>query len=53
LQGAVRKDIADMEGIRLSREASERFAAALIDPPDLAPAMQRAFAHHAALVKPV
>jgi uncharacterized protein (DUF1778 family) len=53
LQEAVRKDIADMEVIRLSREASERFAAALIDPPDLAPAMQRAFTRHAALVKPV
>lgn len=52
LQDAVRKDIADMEVMRLSREASDRFAAALIDPPDLAPAMQRAFAHHAALVKP-
>lgn len=52
LQDAVRKDIAEMEIIRLSREASDRFAAALIDPPDLAPAMRRAFAHHAALVKP-
>jgi uncharacterized protein (DUF1778 family) len=52
LQDAVRKDIADTEIMRLSREASDRFAAALIDPPDLAPAMKRAFAHHAALVKP-
>lgn len=52
LQEALRKDIADMEVIRLSREASDRFAAALIDPPDLAPAMKRAFALHAALVKP-
>jgi len=51
LQEAVRKDIADMELTRLSREASDRFAAALIDPPDLAPAMKRAFAHHRALVK--
>jgi uncharacterized protein (DUF1778 family) len=49
---AVRKDIADMEVIRLSREASDRFVAALIDPPDLAPAMQRAFEYRAALVKP-
>lgn len=52
LQEAVRKDIADMEVIRLSREGSDRFAAALIDPPDLAPAMKRAFAHHAAFLKP-
>ncbi len=37
LREAVQKDIAEMEVIRLSREASERFAAALIDPPDLAP----------------
>ena len=52
LQAAVRKDIAEMEVVRLSRAASERFAAALIDPPELAPAMQRAFAHHRRLVKP-
>lgn len=51
LREAVRQDIADMEVIRLSREASDRFAAALIDPPDLSPAMKRAFAHHRALVK--
>ena len=52
LREAVQKDIAEMEVIRLSREASERFATALIDPPDLAPAMQRAFEHHRRLVKP-
>jgi uncharacterized protein (DUF1778 family) len=51
LQAAVRRDIDESEVVRLSREASERFAAALIDPPDLAPAMQRAFAHRAALIK--
>ena len=42
LQDAVRKDIADMEVIRLSRAASDRFAAALISPPELSPAMRRA-----------
>jgi len=50
LRSAVQRDIAEMEVIRLSREASERFAATLIDPPDLAPAMQRAFEHHRRLV---
>jgi uncharacterized protein (DUF1778 family) len=43
LREAVQKDIAEMEVIRLSREASERFAAALIDPPDPVPALRRAF----------
>lgn len=52
LRAAVQRDIAEMEVIRLSREASERFAGALIDPPDLAPAMQRAVEHHRRLVKP-
>jgi uncharacterized protein (DUF1778 family) len=52
LRTAVQRDIAEMEVIRLSREASERFAAMLIDPPDLAPAMRRAFEHHRRLVKP-
>lgn len=52
LREAVQKDIAEMEVIRLSREASERFAAVLIDPPDLAPAMRRAFEDHWRLVKP-
>jgi uncharacterized protein (DUF1778 family) len=51
LLAAVQKDIADMEVIRLSREASERFAAILIDPPDLSPAMQRAFEHRRRLVR--
>jgi hypothetical protein len=45
-RAAVQRGIAQMAVIRLSREASERFAAMLIDPPDLAPAMQRAFVHH-------
>jgi uncharacterized protein (DUF1778 family) len=52
LREAVHKDIAEMEIVRLSREASERFAAALTDPPDLAPAMQRALEHHRRLVRP-
>ena len=52
LREAVQRDIADMEIIRLSREASERFADALINPPDPVPAMRRAFEHRRQLVKP-
>ena len=51
LHSAVQADIAEMDVIRLSLEASERLAAALIDPPDLTPAMQRAFADHRRLVR--
>ena len=53
LREAVQRDSTEVEAIRLSREASKRFAAALLDPPDLAPAMRRAFAHHRALVKTI
>jgi uncharacterized protein (DUF1778 family) len=52
LREAVQRDIADMEVIRLSREASERFADALINPPDPVPALRRAFEHRRQLVKP-
>jgi uncharacterized protein (DUF1778 family) len=52
LRTAVQRDIAEMEVIRLSRAASERFAAMLIDPPDLGPATRCAFEHHRRLVKP-
>lgn len=51
LQAAVQRDIAEVEIIRLSREASEKFAAALIDPPPLNAALKRAFAHHRRLVE--
>jgi uncharacterized protein (DUF1778 family) len=51
LRLAVQKDISEMDIIRLSHEEAERFVAALIDPPPLAPAMQRAFAHHRRLVR--
>lgn len=43
LQAAVRKDMAEAEIIQLSREASEQFAAALIDLPPVSPALERAF----------
>jgi len=51
LQAAVQRDIADVEIIRLSREASEKFAAMLIDPPPINDALKRAFAHHRRLVE--
>jgi uncharacterized protein (DUF1778 family) len=47
----VQQDVAEMDVIRLSREDAERFAAALIDPPPLAPAMQRGLALHRRLVR--
>jgi uncharacterized protein (DUF1778 family) len=51
LQAAVQRDIAEVEIIRLSREASEKFAAALINPPPINSALKRAFAHHRRLVE--
>jgi uncharacterized protein (DUF1778 family) len=38
------------EVIRLSREAQERFAALLLCPPALAPALKKAFERHHALI---
>ncbi len=49
LQSAVQRDIVEIEAVRLSREGSERFAAALIDPPKLNDVMRRAFTHHRSL----
>ena len=43
---AARKTIEDAEMIRLSVEDQERFAEALINPPPLAPAMQKAMQRH-------
>lgn len=47
---AARKAIADVEVIRLSREAQEQFAAALLNPPKPAPALVRAFARRRKLI---
>jgi uncharacterized protein (DUF1778 family) len=52
LHAAVQKDIEEMATIRLTREASEQFARALIDPPEPSPAMRRAFELHRSLVRP-
>ena len=51
LRQAVERDISEMEIIRLTVEASERFAAALIDPPELTPTMKRAFERHRQMVR--
>ncbi|MDX1983999.1 MAG: DUF1778 domain-containing protein [Bryobacteraceae bacterium] len=41
-QDAAQKAVAELEVIRLSQEAQKRFAALLLDPPPLAPALRRA-----------
>ena len=46
---AARKTIEDAGMIRLSVEDRQRFAEALINPPPLAPVMQRAIEHHRGL----
>jgi len=49
-QEAAQKTVADLEVIRLSREAQEKFAALLLRPPAPAPALKKAFDRHRALV---
>ena len=49
---AARKTIEDAELIKLSAEDQQCFAEALIDPPPLAPAMQRAIDRHRRLIDP-
>ena len=51
LQAAAQRDIAEVEIIRLSREASEKFAAALIDPPPINSALKNALARHRRFVR--
>jgi uncharacterized protein (DUF1778 family) len=48
---AVQKDMEEMATFRLTREASEQFARALIDPPEPSPALQRAFELRRSLVR--
>lgn len=52
-QDAARRTIEEAEIIRLSLADQQRFAEALIDPPALAPAMERALERHRRLVGPV
>ena len=49
---AARKTIEDTEMIRLSIADQERFAEALINPPQLTPAMKRAITRHRSLFGP-
>ena len=49
-QEAARHTIEDTEIIRLSAEGQERFAEALLNPPEPNEALKRAFEHHRRLV---
>jgi len=49
---AAQQAIEQAEVIRLSQADSQRFAEALLSPPQQTPAMERAFARHRALVAP-
>jgi len=49
-QEAAQRTITETQIIRLSVEDQERFAQTLLDPPPLAPAMQRAQEAHARLI---
>jgi uncharacterized protein (DUF1778 family) len=50
-QEAAQKTVSEMEVIRLSRAAQEKFAELLMRPPAPAPALKKAFERHRALVK--
>jgi uncharacterized protein (DUF1778 family) len=49
-QEAARRTIADVEILRLSREAQERFAAVLLNPPAPTDALVRALERHHTLI---
>jgi len=49
-QDAARKTVADVEVIRLSREAQEQFVSMLLNPPPAAAALLRALERHRALI---
>ena len=51
LQEAARRDVGEVEVIRLSREASEQVAAALIDPPPINDALRNALIRHRRMVR--
>jgi uncharacterized protein (DUF1778 family) len=50
-QEAAQKAVTEIEVIRLSRAAQEKFAALLLNPPAPAPALKKAFDRHRALVR--
>jgi uncharacterized protein (DUF1778 family) len=49
-QEAAQRAIADVELLRLSRQAQEKFAALILDPPEPTAALVRAFERHRALI---
>jgi uncharacterized protein (DUF1778 family) len=49
-QEAAQKTVAEMEVIRLSRAAQEKFVELLLNPPAPGPALKKAFERHRALV---
>ncbi len=49
---AARRTIEDVEIIRLSQEGQKAFVEALLDPPQPAPAMERAFKNRRTLISP-
>jgi uncharacterized protein (DUF1778 family) len=49
-QEAAQRTLAEIEILRLSREAQERFAAALLDPPAPTDTLARAFDRHRTLI---
>jgi uncharacterized protein (DUF1778 family) len=48
-QEAAQKTVTEIEVIRLSREAQERFVKLLLNPPAPTPALKRAFERHRAM----
>jgi uncharacterized protein (DUF1778 family) len=51
-QSAAERRIEQAQVIRLSLEDQRAFVAAILDPPDPAPALRRAFARHRELIRP-
>ena len=49
-QEAAQRAVADVEILRLSRQAQEQFAALVLDPPEPTAALVRAFEHHRELI---
>ena len=47
---AAQRTVAEVEVIRLSREAQEKFAALLLNPPSPSPALARAFDRHRSMI---
>jgi uncharacterized protein (DUF1778 family) len=48
-QEAAQKAVTEIEVLRLSREAQERFVSLLLNPPKPAPALKKAFERHRAM----